>query len=437
MTKIQNIQKLPQINKKTIPNIAVLFIVGASNTVAAVDQIEVNGLAQFGLHYSDHSAPWLSPWLDGGTGVLRENEGLNIGLDFATVELHADINVEWSITSVLQSNLDGNEHFGATEFHLNYRPIPTKGRLKGIRNQLRIGYFYPEFSLENTDIGWTSPYTFNFSAINSWVAEEVRPLGIEWTISRPGRQVRSPHSYEFVAAAYQQNDGVASLLSWRGWAIHNRQSVIGEKVDFANYFQFMPVEHPNPTYVDINKETDGRVGFYLGAHYQYLKRTDFRVYLYDNLANPFGLEPDMQYSWRTKFASLSVLHKLNRDSRVLFQYMNGSTEMGDNLGGVHNDFQAWYLLYNKKLGQHRFTARYDAFDVNDKDLNSFDPNQSKGNSWTLNWRYVPTSGWFGQTWHLGAEVTYVDSNNQNRTLWTNWRGQQDQTKYSLISQLRF
>lgn len=420
----------------TFASVASLLFINSSAVVAA-PQLDVKGVVQLGIHHSNFSEEWLSPWLDGGTGLLREQEGTAIALDYAIVDVHLDINSAWSTTAILQATHDGNERLGATELYLTYSPLPGGLWSKKYRNKVRIGYFYPEFSLENSDVGWSSPYTFNFSAINSWVAEEVRPLGVEWSISRPGRPLRSPHSYEFTAAAYQQNDGIASLLSWRGWAVHNRQSSIGEKVDFANYFQFMPVEHPNPTYVDINTETDGRIGFYLGVHYQYLKQTDVRFYIYDNLADPFGLEPDMQYSWRTKFSSLSLLHKINRNSRVLFQYMNGSTEMGDRLGGVHNDFQSWYILYNKRIEQHRVTARYDAFSVSDTDLNPFDPNESKGQSWTLSWRYAPKETWLGNNWQLGAEVVYLDSENKNRTLWPNWQAQQDQTQYSLVSQLRF
>ena len=49
---------------------------------------------------------------------------------------------------------------------------------------LRAGQFFLGTSRENTDDLWTSPYTINFSAINTWIAQEVRPIGIdaEWRV---------------------------------------------------------------------------------------------------------------------------------------------------------------------------------------------------------------------------------------------------------------
>ena len=45
--------------------------------------------------------------------------------------------------------------------------------------QLRAGQFFLPTSRENKEELWTSPYTVNFSALNSWIAEEVRPLGVD------------------------------------------------------------------------------------------------------------------------------------------------------------------------------------------------------------------------------------------------------------------
>lgn len=413
---------------KWVPLTALLLV---TNMTLASSSVQFAGQAQGGVYHINNESNWLDPWLDNGTGLLRYDDGSQLRFDHALLDVNWELGVTTSFKSTLQYNLDGDDRFGLSEAYIESKPIS-----QFYKHQFKIGYFYPEFSLENASIGWTSPYTFNFSAINSWVAEEVRPLGIEWQFSRPGRIHGSKHSYTLVASAYQQNDGLASLLSWRGWAVHQRQSSIGEKVHFADYFQFMPVDNPNPTYVDINTETDGHIGYYVGSHYQYLRQTDVRFYIYDNLASPFGLEPDMQYSWRTKFVSVSALHKFSKSSRVLFQYMDGSTEMGDRIKGVHNDFKALYLLlhHSRKMGglKHRFSVRYDYFEVTDKDDNMFDPNDSSGNNITLSWRQILNSGV-----QIGVEVSRIDSENSNRALWASWPPKQAQVSLAGIVQYNF
>ncbi len=44
---------------------------------------------------------------------------------------------------------------------------------------VKAGAFFPTISLENDDLGWTSPYTLTPSAINSWIGDELRTIGSE------------------------------------------------------------------------------------------------------------------------------------------------------------------------------------------------------------------------------------------------------------------
>ena len=44
---------------------------------------------------------------------------------------------------------------------------------------MKTGAFFPTISLENDDLGWTSPYTLTPSAINSWIGDELRTIGSE------------------------------------------------------------------------------------------------------------------------------------------------------------------------------------------------------------------------------------------------------------------
>src|SRR6185437_6111030 len=52
----------------------------------------------------------------------------------------------------------------------------------GVSWSAKAGAFFPTISLENDDLGWTSPYTLTPSAINSWIGEELRTIGSEGTL---------------------------------------------------------------------------------------------------------------------------------------------------------------------------------------------------------------------------------------------------------------
>ena len=381
------------------------------------------------LVHTDQDFDWLSPWFEGGVGVLRwgheENGKPHISQGLAQVQQSITDNMDFHLTANYAP--DGEEQFGVSESYLDYRPLSA-----GLKHRVKLGFFYPKFSLENTDKGWTSPYHFTYSAINSWLGEELRTLGIEYQLTRGGRQHRSPHSYGLTVSAFAANDGLGSLLAWRGWALHQRQTVLGEKVHFANYFAFQNNPAPNPTYVAPFKETDDRLGYYLGLNWRYLRQSDVRLYYYDNQADPMAIEPDRQYAWRTKFTSISFLHKFNKQWRMLGQWMDGDTAMGDLYKGVYADFNAWYLLISCHRGTFRYSFRYDNFKVTDTDHNNMDPNSSKGDAITMTWRSK-----LKDNLHLGLEFTHILSTNENRELWPNWPARGEQHQLMLNVQFRY
>ena len=181
-----------------------------SHSLSASQKLTLSGQAQASLYQINNEEAWLSPWLENGTGLTRYDEGFAAKIDHVLLEAQWDILPTTSFNATVHINPDGEEQLGLSEGYFLVKPLSNR-----LKHQIKLGYFYPQFSLENSDIGWNSPYTYNFSAINSWIAEELRPLGIEWQLRRPGRIHNSTHSYTLVASAYQQNDGLASLLSWR------------------------------------------------------------------------------------------------------------------------------------------------------------------------------------------------------------------------------
>ncbi|MDO3384811.1 hypothetical protein QWI17_03045 [Gilvimarinus sp. SDUM040013] len=369
------------------------------------------------------------PWLYSGSGLHRysdQHEGLSVGS--SVLQAQYDFLSAWSLHGVAHINDDVDTKLGITEAYLKYKPLSANG----YQWQVKTGGFYPALSLENPDIAWLSPYLYSNSAINSWVGEELRVFGGEVAFSRPGRRFHSPHSFTAVGAIFKANDPAGSLLAWRGFAMHDRQTVYNESIAFAD----------NPAFDDPRlsrqanevlpfSEVDGRFGYYIGGHWDYLKRSQLRVYYYDNNGDPRALNYKTgQYAWDTKFFSAAWLLKLSQRTRVIAQFMDGSTAMGPSLG-VNNDYQASYVLLSHTLGKHRFSARYDRFEVQDKDHWSFDPNNSNGDSFAVAWRWN-----LSRHWQVGTEVMVTDSYVENRELWWEQANQQ-QTQWQLNARYRF
>jgi len=403
---------------------AVLFFL--SSSILAAD-ISVKGLVEGGYVKAEYNQPWLKSWMNEGVGILRYNDDDTFTLTQVALEMSGELISNVSFDVVGNYNPDGEKQFGLTEAYLTYSPLN-----KGLKHEVKFGMFYPQMSLENTAIGWSSPYTYSFSAINSWIAEEQRTLGAQWSITRSGRKHNSPHSFTALASVFKANDGLGTLLVWRGWAQHNRQTLYNDKVLFADYFsqQAIPINTPND--VEPFIETDGKWGYYMGGHWRYLKQTDVRVYYYDNRGDPLAIEANRQYAWKTRYYSVSMQHKFTKKFRVLAQYLVGDTGMGTQEAGVFTDISSWYVMFNYKLGANRFSLRHDQFEVKETDFNKQDPNNSDGNSLTFAWRYD-----IDKNWNVGAEFINSSSYNENRTLWKNWTADNDQKQYMAIVQYKF
>ena len=323
----------------------------------------------------------LGSFLDKGTGVLRYDDD-QFNLSQATLNLKQDLGAEFTLDVVANAYSDGEQRLGLTQSQLLYKPL-SPGTVKW---RARAGFFYPRMSLENVDVGWLSPFTYTQSAINSWIGEELRTAGLEMTLYSPGRARKSPWSWEFHLAAFKGNDPLATLLSWRGFAMHDRQTLLNERVEFAPYPTVIDRDIIwHPSWVEPFHEIDGRIGYYLGAHLSYYKQSNVRYYFYDNQADPLALNGQRLYGWRTKFHSLAFQHKFNPKTRVISQWLSGSSNMGDRF--VYINFDAWYLMLSHREGKHRISARYDHFKVREDDIIPVDQNNSDGEGLTFAWRY--------------------------------------------------
>lgn len=383
--------------------------------------LEVKGLMQ--LNYAKTNEQ--PSWFDKGTGILAySKDGANVQQAF--IELSDRFSNGLSYAVVTNYYQSGEQNVGISQAQVSYKPLSSnKLRWRG-----RIGFFYPKLSLENVDTGWLSPFTYTQSAINSWVGEELRTAGLELTLYSPGRARNSPISWEFHGSLFKANDPLGTLISWRGFAMHDRQSLNNDRVPFAAYPSVIGRErifHPN--YVEPFHELDTNIGFYLGTHIEYYKQSTLRYYYFDNQADPLAVSQERLYAWRTKFHSLALQHKFDGNTRVLGQWLSGSSVMGDRF--VYIDFDAWYVMLSHKHKSHRISLRFDKFTVREDDVFPWDPNNSDGHGVTLAWRYD-----LDKNWQIGAEH-HINQNSSDIRATLSQNIQIDQQQSLAVLQFRW
>lgn len=356
--------------------------------------VEIEGMVQVNFVNADT----LSSWFEQDTGILAYSEnGINLQQGLVKVSDSFTNGLSYAVVGNLYQL--GSQNIGISQAQIAYKPL-SKDKL---RWRARAGFFYPKMSLENVDTGWLSPFTYTQSAINSWIGEELRTAGLEFTLFSPGRSRNSAFSWELHGSVYKGNDTLGTVISWRGFAMHDRQSLNNDKVPFAAYPSVVQQDRIfHPDYVEPYHELDGRFGFYLGAHIDYYRQSSLRYYYYDNQADPNVVNYERLYAWRTKFHSLALQHKFNKSTRLIAQWLTGSSVMGKHF--VYIDFDAWYLMVSHKYKAHRFSARFDSFEVSEDDIFPWDPNNSDGVALTLAWRYD-----INKNWQVGLEQHF----NQN------------------------
>jgi hypothetical protein len=362
-------------------------------------EANLEGLIQVGAVIADPKTSFMNK----GTGALRYDDS-GITLQQALLRYNPDLSTSLSADIVLNAYSDGEQRLGFTQASLKWKPLSASTlRWKG-----RAGFFYPRMSSENADIGWLSPYSYTPSAINSWIGEELRILGAEASVFSPGRSRRSAWSWEATAGLFGSNDPTGTLLSWRGFALTDRQSLHHDRVEFAPIPAVIDRDQLwSKSWVEPFEEIDDRIGHYVGGHLRFRNRSDIRLYYYDNNADPSRLNKDRLYAWDTRFTSLAARHDLSPTTRLLAQWMRGSSEMGPDF--VDIDFDSYYLLLSHRRGASRFSLRYDRWDVRETDSFEPDPNDSDGDAVTLAWRWDTSDAW-----QIGLEYIHTDNVAANR-----------------------
>jgi hypothetical protein len=278
----------------------------------------------------------------GGFAALRGTTTASNPLEADGVSAQIQGAIDWSPSPRFLAHLhllartdDGHSlrgHAGTPEAYLEAHLPAGTSRVK-----LRAGAFFLPTSRENVDALWENAYAISSSALNSWFGEEFRPIGLD------AAWVRGPAVVG--ATIFRGNDTFGALPLDPGWSLHDRWTVLGQKV------------RTRDRYASVSAETDGRLGWSARAGWS---TPQFSVLLthIDNRSD--GLVHGDLENWKTRFEIVGLDWKRG-DWAAAAETGWGPTELFFPSGSVQADLRASYFLLSRRVGQGRATVRFDEF----------------------------------------------------------------------------
>jgi len=336
-------------------------------------------------------------FLEAGLGTVRfgqDQSGLRLGR--ARVAISEPFGEVWTLHIDASAWGDQDKSpVGVTEAYLQYRPYP----FSGYRLRVKAGAFYAPISLENRASGWESPYTLSSSAINTWLGEELRTIGLEAQLDWLG--TRTGHTFDLglTGAVYGWNEPAGVVLATDGFTLHDRQTPLFGRVGRAGYEPLEPF-----------RQIDGRAGYYGGIEARYLDRVVLRALHYDNRADPSAYDAvSGAMAWRTSFDSAGVRIESGDGWTVVAQWLNGYTYIAPGGFELEWPFNARFALLSKRVGRHMLSARYDQFQVLSGKGNPEQDGSQQGHAWTAAYLFQ-----LNPQWRFTLEWLRVVSNSYSR-----------------------
>ncbi len=386
-----------------------LFQVGGLQAADSNSDFHWDGLLDGRLVQTDKTPGWL----DGGLGKtlyggeLSQNtqeQQTSLNLAEASVILRTEIDWSWSAYVHLKSDPEQKQSIDLVEGFVSFKPVSTSS----LQLEVRAGAFFPPVSYENEGLAWTNTYTLSNSAINTWIGEEIRTLGLETRLTLH----REDSVWRFWASAFGANDPAGSLLVWRGWALHDRETGITDRLPLPALpaIEEGGIFAGQVRWVEPFHELDGRLGGYAALEFENPEYGRVRILQYDNFADVKEFD-GRQYAWRTRFQGAGLEAWLPWELTLVSQYLTGDTLMFDEQYGVYADYSSGFLLISKSIDSQIVTVRYEQFNIIDNDHNfANDDNSETGSAYTLAYRIG-----IGDQQLLLVELIKVNSDRPART----------------------
>jgi hypothetical protein len=317
-------------------------------------------------------------YLDGGLGKLRyDSDAGGVQLGRARLAWRGGLGGDWHASiDVSAWSLDDHNAIDVTEGWLEWRPVPSSAW----RSNLKVGAFHAPISLEHRASGWTNPYTIDSSALNTWVGEELRTIGIGYELEHLGIAEGGRFDYGVNAAVFGWNDPAGVVVALRGFSLNDRQTPLFGRIGTYAY--------GGREQRVIFSEIDDRPGYHVGAYIKSDSGVELRGLHYDNRADPSVPKPSISdYAWHTEFESLGLRWDGDRGTALIAQWLDGYTRATPDAANTWN-FGTWFVLAAQDFGKHRFAARYDDFYTHQDHAFSPGPwSHDDGTAVTLGWTW--------------------------------------------------
>ncbi|MHB8528701.1 MAG: hypothetical protein ACYC8V_04205 [Caulobacteraceae bacterium] len=355
---------------------------GARAQVDLISAETLHGLADIRMVAADGEASFA----DGGFGKSRyggdDRGGYRLRSDLAEagVEWRPRLTWEWSavVDAIYQPRR--SQVVDLLQAYVVYKPVPRSAT----SFTARAGLFYPPISLEHDIMLWGITNTITPSALNSWVGEEVKVVGVEAGAARDfaGQRVA------ITAALFGGDDTAGTLLAYRGWALHDLKSTANGYFDLPPLGPFAQQVQPSETY--STREIDHRLGYYARIDWRPNALLDINLFRYDNRGDKVGVTSDGQWAWATRFTEAGAALRLDEKTRVLTQAVVGRTQFGfETSQGLFADvgFRSVYALLSRDVGRSTLTGRIDLFATSDHAARTGESNAERGWALTAAYRY--------------------------------------------------
>ena len=294
-----------------------------------------------------------SSWTDRGPGKIRyggrsTQKGIKrvTRIALSQLALEAGGILPWGIVPRVQLNWE-------TDVSHDDRPLLIEAYLRkewgdwGQGWGLQTGVMNLPFSLEHTGPASTPLYTLTPSALNTWMWEEARLVGIEAEWWRVVKETR----LSILAGMGFGPDQLGHMMAVRGWILSDYMTGINSDLPLPE----------RGMHVSVFDERDHRPAIYaLITVSEPRQWGEVMLGYMDNLGDlgTAGV-------WETRFGTIgAALHPLNR-VEVLAQYLLGTTRVRQSPCDI--SFSAFYALVSLHYRSHRFSARYDSFRTNERD----------------------------------------------------------------------
>lgn len=341
-------------------------------------------------------------WIDGGLGrhLAADEARLDLEAQFALL-WEPGLEWRWFAQALVRGESAGEgAHAGLVEAYGEHAFFLDNDQVL----RVRAGQFFLPTSREAIDPLWQSHDTLGLSALNSWIAEEIRPIGVDVSWHSPADSARE---WEWAATAFGGNDSSGALLAWRGFAQHDRLSVLGEILPLPA----LPTLADGGAFADqrdagsrpFGRDLDGRPGYALRTRFGEPQSFRLLATWFDNRGDR-GLYRG-EYAWRTRFALLGGEWSPDARWRFAGEWLHGDSGMGfAPEPRVDIDFDAAYVLASLTPNdQWRISTRIESFTIMDRD-GVAENNDDRGHAYSLS-----VLRELGSSWRLGMEWLYSDS----------------------------